>query len=125
MNDQRFDWPPVLNAPFIEDLVHRLFPEVGPKQKRKNVQKAFVDNKEVATVIISSLYQAYYSIGSPNTVSIPGKNSMYKLEHQTKIPFSRTRVDEVKARLVELGWITITDAVINEKYTRIEAKGVA
>ena len=123
MNDQRFDWPPVLNALFIENLVHRLFPEVGPKQKRKNVQKAFVDNKEVATVIISSLYQAYYSIGSPNTVSIPGKSSMYKLEHQTKIPFSRTRVDEVKARLVELDWIIITDAVIKEKYTRIEAKG--
>ena len=123
MNDQRFDWPPVLNALFIQDLVHRLFPEVGPKQKRKNVQKTFVNNREIATVIISSLYQAYYSIGSPNTVSIPGKNSQYKLEHQTKIPFSRTRVNEVKARLVELDWITITDAVIKEKYTRIKAKG--
>jgi hypothetical protein len=123
MNDQRFDWPPVLNAPFIEDLVHRLFPEVEPKQKRKNVQKTFVNNREIATVIISSLYQAYYSIGSPNTVSIPGKNSEYNLEHQTKIPFSRTRVNEVKARLVELDWIIITDAVIKEKYTRIEAKG--
>ena len=123
MNDQRFDWPPLLQAPFIDELVHQMFPEAGPKRSGLNVEEAFEKHKEIASVIISSLYQAYSSPGFPNTVSIPMKNNTYKLNHQTKIPFSRARTKEVKARLSELDWITITDAVTQEKYTRIEAKG--
>ena len=95
MNDQRFDWPPVLRAPFIEELVHILFPEAGPKRPGVNVEKVFNQNKEIATVVISSLYQAYSSMGSPNTVSIPRKHSMYKLNHQTLIPYPRRRVNDV------------------------------
>jgi hypothetical protein len=123
MNDQRFDWPPLLEAPFIKELVHQMFPEVGPKRSGLNVEEAFEKHKEIASVIISSLYQAYSSPGFPNTVSIPMKNNTYKLNHQTKIPFSRARTKEVKARLSELDWISIIDAVTQEKYTRIEAKG--
>lgn len=123
MNDQRFDWPPVLRALFIEELVHILFPEAKSKCPGVNVEKVFNQNKEIATVIISSLYQAYSSLGSPNTVSIPRKHSMYKLNHQTLIPFARRRVNDVYEQLQKFNWIAITDAVTQEKYTRIEAKG--
>lgn len=123
MNDQRFDWPPVLKAQFIEELVHILLPEAEPKRPGVNVEKVFNQNKEIATVVISSLYQAYSSIGSLNTVSIPRKHSMYKLNHQTLIPYSRRRVNDVYKQLQKFDWIAITDAVTQEKYTRIEAKG--
>lgn len=123
MNDQRFDWPPVLKTSFIDDLVYLMFPEPEPNRPGINVKKVFKENKEVAGVIISSLYQAYTSPGFPNSISIPRKHSAFKLNHQTKISFSRTRVNDVKNRLEELDWITITDGINQVKYTRIEAKG--
>ena len=58
MSDQRFDWYPLLKTPFIDKLVHELYPKAQPKRSGVNVDKVFLENKQIATVIISSLYQA-------------------------------------------------------------------
>jgi hypothetical protein len=123
MSDQRFDWYPLLKTPFIDKLVHELYPKAQPKRSGVNVDKVFLENKQIATVIISSLYQAYSSPNCVNTISYPKRAKAYKLNHQTLIPYSRTRADDVFKKLKSLKWIKVTDAIRNEKYTRIEASG--
>jgi hypothetical protein len=123
INDQRFDWPPVLSAPFIEDLTSIMFPAPEDKRKGVDVYKAYKDRVTIAEHLISSLYQAYSSPHTPNTVSYPLKNDAYKLNSQFLIPYSRTRAKEVLERLTNLSWIKVTDAVEQKKYTRIKAAG--
>ena len=79
MSDQRFDWYPLLKTPFIDKLVHELYPKAQPKRSGVNVDKVFLENKQIATVIISSLYQAYSSPNCVNTISYPKRAKAYKL----------------------------------------------
>ena len=123
MSDQRFDWYPLLKTSFIDKLVHELYPSVQPKRSGVNVDNIFLKHKQITAVIISSLYQAYTSPNCANTVSFPKRAKTYKQNHQTLIPYSRTRADEVFKKLKSLKWIKVTDAINNMKYTRIEASG--
>lgn len=123
MSDQRFDWYPLLKTMFIDKLVYELYPKAQPKRSGVNVDEAFLENKQIAAVIISSLYQAYSSPHCENTISFPKRPKAYKQNHQTLIPYSRTRAFEVFDKLKSLQWIKVTDAIKGVKYTRIEAYG--
>lgn len=123
MSDQRFDWPPALDAPFIEALVNTMFPKADPPKSGVNVQVVHEERYEIATQVISALYQTYSSPHSVNSVSFPRRASAYKAGHQTLVPFSRTRATEVFNRLVELEWVKVTEEDSQTKYTRIEAIG--
>ena len=123
MNDQRFDWPPVLKGPFFSNLTSKMFPAPEDKRKGVDVHKAYKERVAIAEHLISSLYQAYSSPYAPNTVSYPSKNDVFKLNSQFLIPYSRTRAKEVLERLINLSWIKVTDAIEQKKYTRIEAAG--
>jgi hypothetical protein len=123
MSDQRFDWYPCLKTMFIDKLVDELYPKAQQKRSGVNVDKVFQEQKQVAYVIISSLYQAYSSPNSENTISFPKRPKAYKQNHQTFIPYSRTRAFEVFEKLESLQWIKVTDAIKGVKYTRIEAYG--
>ena len=95
INDQRFDWPPVLSAPFIEDLTSIMFPAPEDKRKGVDVYKAYNDSVTITEHLISSLYQAYSSPHTPNTVSYPLINCAYNLNSQFLILSSHTRHKEV------------------------------
>jgi hypothetical protein len=123
MSDQRFDWYPLLKTMFIDKLVDELYPKAQPKRSGVNVDEAFLENKQISAVIISSLYQAYSSPNCENTISFPKRTEAYKQNHQTFIPYSRTRAFEVFEKLKSLQWIKITDAIRGVRYTRIEAYG--
>ena len=123
MSDQRFDWYPLLKTMFIDKLVDELYPKAQPKRSGVNVDEAFLENKQISAVIISSLYQAYSSPNCENTISFPKRPEAYKQNHQTFIPYSRTRAFEVFEKLKSLQWIKITDAIRGVRYTRIEAYG--
>ena len=93
MSDQRFDWYPLLKTPFIDKLVHELYPKAQPKRSGVNVDKVFQEHKLITCVFISSLYQAYSLPYCVNTISYPRRAKAYKLNHQTLIPYSRTRAE--------------------------------
>ncbi len=122
-NDQRFDWPPSLQAPFIEALVNTMFPKADPPKSGQNVAETHRNRLVLATQVISALYQAYSSPHAPNTVSYPKKADRYELGHHEKLDYSKRRAIDVFKRLEELDWIAVTPAVTGQKYTRIEAKG--
>ena len=123
MSDQRFDWYPLLKTMFIDKLVDELYPKAQQKRSGVNVDKVFQDQKQVAYVLISSLYQAYSSPNCENTISFPKRPKAYKLNHPKYIPYSHTRALEVFEKLESLQWIKVTDAIKGVKYTRIEAYG--
>jgi hypothetical protein len=123
MNDQRFDWPPSLQAPFIEALVNTMFPCADPPKSGQNVTKTHDERQTLATQVISALYQAYSSPYTANTISYPKKSDRYGAGHYEKLDYSYRRAVEVFNKLQEFDWIVVTPAVIGQKYTRIEATG--
>ena len=101
-----------------------MFPQPDAPKRGVPVEQIHHDRTQLATQVVSALYQAYSSPYSANTVSYPRSSRYFGIDHQTKAPYSWRRADDVFKRLIELDWILVTDAVRDEKHTRIEAKGI-
>lgn len=123
MNDFRFDWFASLKAPFVDELASHMFPTADAPCSGVNVELVHSERISLAKHVLSSLYQAYTSPHAANTVSYPKKNFAYKLKSESKVPYSYKRAIEVFDRLCELSWVSVTEAVTQKLYTRIEASG--
>jgi hypothetical protein len=123
MNDFRFDWFASLKAPFVDELAFHMFPTADTPRSGVNVELVHSQRISLAKHVLSSLYQAYTSPHAANTVSYPKKKPAYKLNSESKVPYSYQRAVEVFDRLCELSWVSVTEAVTQKLYTRIEATG--
>ena len=123
MYDVRFDWLPILNADFINDLVATMFKSPAHKQSGVDVEKVHQQRIMIARHVISALYQAWSSPHTLNTVSYPKKSNVYGKKTTSQIPYSRIRATEVFDRLAQLDWVHVAHGIPNVKYTRIKAHG--
>ena len=123
MNDFRFDWFASLKAPFVDELAFHMFPTADTPRSGVNVELVHSQRISLAKHVLSSLYQAYTSPHAANTVSYPKKKPAYKLNSESKVPYSYQRAVEVFDRLCELSWVSVTEPVTQKLYTRIEATG--
>ncbi len=73
MYDVRFDWLPILNADFINELASTMFNSPAQKQSGVNVEKVHQQRTIIARHVISALYQSWSSPHTLSTVSYPKK----------------------------------------------------
>lgn len=127
MNEPRFDWLPILKAEFINELSNNIIKHINVQPKKGlNIHKKKDSLYQIATHIISSLYQATVIPNKSKAISIPMSNDYYNSNDVTgsKVQYSKDYTREVNSALIDLNWIdTVTGSEVTKKFTRISAKG--
>jgi hypothetical protein len=127
--DYRFDWHHPVDAPFIKELTTELLDHIelaatGLSQTR--IEQRGRDYQEVAGQLLSALYRASVTLSHvPVAVAIPLTQRQYSLSgaHRGKIPFSYEYAIKLKGRLLQLGWIVVSQEGEVGRSTRFTAAG--
>jgi hypothetical protein len=130
----RFDWYPILQADFIDDLSAEVMSTI--ETARTSTRGSSKDASDVRTQqqliiakhLLSALYCAYSTITSkktPTRISVIKKTDGYsadKAKYPTKIHYSFRHFSDVYKALEQLKWISIDKGEQGAGYTRIHAK---
>ena len=136
MNDNRFDWFARLGADFVPDFVAQLvdcavesYSESEKSGKGVNLHARNAAFYEIASQIVSALYQSQTPLADGMyKVSVPKGAGNYNqgLDGELdakKIRFSFRYVTQVLECLKQLGWVKVTEHVINKHHTLIAPYG--
>ena len=127
MNEPRFDWLPILKAEFIDELSNEIVKHINVQPKKgMSINKKKDSLHQIATHIISGLFQATVMSNKSKAISIPMSNDYYNSKDVTgsKVQYSKDYTREVINALIDLNWIdSVTGSEATKKFTRISAKG--
>ncbi len=130
----RFDWYPILDAKFIDDLAAEVMTTIlAARKSTRGSSKATTEERnqqqlEITKHLLSALYCAYSTITikkSPTRISVIKKTdgfSTNKTKYPTRIHYSFRYFNNVFNALDQLNWITIDEGRQGLGYTRIHAK---
>lgn len=130
----RFDWYPILDAKFIDDLAAEVMTTIlAARKSTRGSSKATSEERtqqqlEITKHLLSALYCAYSTITikkSPTRISVIKKTdgfSTNKTKYPTRIHYSFRYFNNVFNALDQLNWITIDEGKQGLGYTRIHAK---
>tara|TARA_R110002074_G_C12533588_1_gene665107 strand:- start:898 stop:2457 length:1560 start_codon:yes stop_codon:yes gene_type:complete len=130
----RFDWYPILQADFIDDLATEVMAtiEVARTSTRgSSPTAAEVRTQQQLTIakhLLSALYCAYSAVSSkkaPTLVSVIKKTNGFstdKTKYPSRIHYSFRSFSDVYDALNQLNWISIDEGKQGVGYTRIHAK---
>ncbi len=119
----RFDWYNIINLPSLSPLEDELV-EVCLSNYTNKGKKREEDYKRLCRSVLSSLYQAYYSIPfGDSLISIPKKTEVYSLKGGGKIKFNSRYVFTLVHVLKQKKWIKVYPGQEHKGYTRIKAAG--
>lgn len=130
----RFDWHPILQADFINDLAAEVMSTVeAARTSTRGSTKDAIDVRTqqqlmIAKHLLSALYCAYSTIRSKKTttrISVIKKTDGYsgdKTKYPTRIHYSFRHFSEVYKALEQLNWISTEKGEQGAGYTRIHAK---
>jgi hypothetical protein len=130
----RFDWYPILQADFIDDLAAEVMHTIEAAKTSTRgssptaAEKRTQDQLIIAKHLLSALYCAYSTVGikkAPSRVSVIKKASGYstdKTKYPTRIHYSFRYFSDVYQALERLKWISIDEGEKGIGYTRIHAK---
>lgn len=130
----RFDWYPILQADFIDDLAAEVIVTIeAARTSTRGSSKAAAEARTqqqltIATHLLSALYSAYNTISSkkaPTRVSVIKRTNGYsddKSKYPTRIHYSSRYFIDVYQAIDELKWISIEEGKQGIGYTRIHAK---
>ena len=130
----RFDWYPILQADFIDELAAEVMATIeaartstrgsSPAAAEKRTQQQLI----IAKRLLSALYCAYSTVSSkkaPTRISVIKKTDGYsinKTKYPTRIHYSSRYFIDVYKALEQLKWISIDEGEQGVGYTRIHAK---
>ena len=130
----RFDWYPILQADFLDDLAAEVIVTIeaartstrgsSPAAAEKRTQHQLI----IAKHLLSALYCAYSTVSikkSPTRVSVIKKTGGFstdKTKYPTRIHYSFRCFSDVYKALEQLKWISIDKGEQGVGYTRIHAK---
>ena len=130
----RFDWYPILQADFIDDLAAEVMATIeaartstrgsSPAAAEKRTQQQLI----IAKRLLSALYCAYSTVSikkAPTRISVIKKTSLFstnKAKYSTRIHYSFRYFSDVYQALEQLKWISIDEGEQGIGYTRIHAK---
>ena len=130
----RFDWYPILQADFIDDLAAEVMAIIeAARTSTRGSSKAAAEGRtqqqlSIAKHLLSSLYCAYSTVSNkktPTRVSVVKKTDGYsddKTKYPTRIHYSFRYFNDVYKALEQLKWISIDNGEQGVGYTRIHAK---
>ena len=130
----RFDWYPILQADFIDDLAAEVMATIEAARTSTRgsspaaAQKRTQDQLIIAKHLLSALYCAYSTVSSkkaPTRISVIKKTDGYstnKTKYPTRIHYSSRYFIDVYKAIDELKWISIDEGEQGVGYTRIHAK---
>ena len=127
----RFDWYPILQADFIDDLAAEVMAIIeAARTSTRGSSKAAAEELQltIAKHLLSALYCAYSTVSSkktPTRVSVIKKTDGYsadKAKYPTRIHYSFRHFSDVYKALEQLKWISIDKGEQGAGYTRIHAK---
>jgi len=130
----RFDWYPILQADFIDDLAAEVIATIETaRTSTRGVSKASAEKRTqqhliIAKHLLSALYCAYSTITSKKTlirVSVIKKTEGYspnKIQYPTRIHYTFRNFIDVYDALEQLKWISIVKGEVGKGYTRIHSK---
>ena len=130
----RFDWYPILQADFIDDLAAEVMATIEAARTSTRgsspaaAQKRTQDQLIIAKHLLSALYCAYSTVSikkSPTRISVIKKTNGYstnKAKYPTRIHYSFRYFSDVYQALEQLKWISIDEGEQGIGYTRIHAK---
>ena len=130
----RFDWYPILQADFIDDLAAEVMAIIeAARTSTRGSSKAAAEERtqqqlSIAKHLLSSLYCAYSTVSNkktPTRVSVIKKTDGYsddKTKYPTRIHYSFRYFNDVYKAIVQLKWISIDKGEQGVGYTRIHAK---
>ena len=130
----RFDWYPLLQADFIDDLAAEVIATIEAARTSTRgsspaaAEKRTQDQLIIAKHLLSALYCAYSTVSikkAPTRVSVIKKTNGYstnKAKYPTRIHYSFRYFSDVYQALDQLKWISIDEGEQGIGYTRIHAK---
>ena len=127
----RFDWYPILQADFIDDLAAEVMTIIeAARTSTRGSSKAAAEELQltIAKHLLSALYCAYSTVSSkktPTRVSVIKKTDGFstdKTKYPTRIHYSSRYFIDVYKAIDELKWISIDEGKQGIGYTRIHAK---
>ena len=130
----RFDWYPILQADFIDDLAAEVMATIEAARTSTRgsspaaAQKRTQDQLIIAKHLLSALYCAYSTVSSkkaPIRISVIKKTNGFstdKTKYPTRIHYSSRYFIDVYKALEQLKWISIDEGEQGVGYTRIHAK---
>ena len=130
----RFDWYPILQDDFIDELVAEVMATVeAARTSTRGSSKAAAEERTqhqliIAKHLLSALYYAYSAVSikkAPTRISVVKKTDGYstnKTKYPTRIHYSFRYFIDVYQALDQLKWISIDDGEQGIGYTRIHAK---
>ena len=130
----RFDWYPILQADFIDDLAAEVMATIEAARTSTRgsspaaAEKRTQDQLIIAKHLLSALYCAYSTVSSkkaPTRISVIKKTDGYsinKTKYPTRIHYSSRYFIDVYKALEQLKWISIDEGEQGVGYTRIHAK---
>ena len=130
----RFDWYPILQADFIDELAAEVMATIEAARKTTRGSSPAAAEKRtqhqliLAKHLLSALYCAYSTVSSkkaPTRISVVKKTDGYstnKTKCPTRIHYSFRYFIDVYKALDQLKWISIDEGEQGVGYTRIHAK---
>ena len=130
----RFDWYPILQADFIDDLAAEVMVTIEAARTSTRgsspaaAKERMRDQLIIAKHLLSALYCAYSTVSikkAPTRISVIKKTSLFstdKTKYPTKIHYSFRYFIDVYKALDQLKWISIDEGEQGVGYTRIHAK---
>ena len=130
----RFDWYPILQADFIDDLAAEVMAIIeAARTSTRGSSKAAAEARTqqqltIAKHLLSALYCAYSTVSikkAPTRISVIKKTNGFstnKTKYPTRIHYSFRYFSYVYKALERLKWISIDDGEQGIGYTRIHAK---
>jgi len=130
----RFDWYPILQAAFLDDLAAEVMATIETARTSTRgsspaaAEKRTHDQLTIAKHLLSALYCAYSTVSikkAPIRVSVIKKTDGYstdKTKYPTRIHYSFRYFSDVFKALEQLKWISVDEGEQGVGYTRIHAK---
>jgi len=130
----RFDWYPILQADFIDELATEVMATIEAARTSTRgsspatAEKRTQDQLIIAKHLLSALYCAYSTVSikkAPTRVSVIKKTGGFstdKTKYPTRIHYSFRCFSDVYKALEQLKWISIDKGEQGVGYTRIHAK---
>jgi hypothetical protein len=130
----RFDWYPILQADFINDLAAEVMTTIETARTSTRgsspaaAEKRTQDQLIIAKHLLSALYCAYSTVSikkAPTRISVIKKTNGFstnKTKYPTRIHYSFRYFSDVYQALEQLKWISIDEGEQGVGYTRIHAK---
>ena len=130
----RFDWYPILQADFLDDLAAEVMVTIeAARTSTRGSSPAAAEERTqqqltIAKHLLSALYCAYSTVSikkAPTRISVIKKTDGYstnKTKYPTRIHYSFRYFIDVYKALDQLKWISIDEGEQGVGYTRIHAK---